>query len=150
MKGVAGFLGFDPIHQLTHALESVLDRVRKDRLAMSAELVDGLLAATDTLRNLIEHAMSRGMPIDQPLQRLQVRLAPASNDAELRMSRVGPPDPSVPGACNAAAGGADFAQQQQQQQQRTRNRRLAGRRVGLPGRASTMRRGWPHCASTRE
>lgn len=81
VKGVAGFLGFEHINKLAHALESVLDLMRKDRLTMSAELVDVLLAATDTLRNLIEHAKeSDSLPIDEPLQRLQVYLAPAASE----------------------------------------------------------------------
>jgi two-component system chemotaxis sensor kinase CheA len=72
VKGVAGFLGFDHINKLSHALESVLDLVRKDRLETSAELVDALLAATDSLRGLVEHVQeSNQMPIDDQLQRLQ-------------------------------------------------------------------------------
>jgi two-component system, chemotaxis family, sensor kinase CheA len=79
VKGVAGFLGFDNINKLSHALESVLDLVRKDRLEMSAELVDVLLAAIDALRNLIEHVTeSNTVAIEQPLQRLQVYLTPGA------------------------------------------------------------------------
>ena len=84
VKGVAGFLGFDNINKLSHALESVLDLVRKDRLEMSAELVDVLLAAIDALRNLIEHVTeSNTLAIEQPLQRLQVYLTPGAGRAAM-------------------------------------------------------------------
>lgn len=77
VKGVAGFLGFDHINKLSHALESVLDLVRKDRLETSPELVDVLLAATDSLRGLVEHVQeSNQIPIDEQLQRLQRFLDP--------------------------------------------------------------------------
>jgi two-component system chemotaxis sensor kinase CheA len=77
VKGVAGFLGFDHINKLSHALESVLDLVRKDRLETSPELVDVLLAATDSLRGLVEHVQeSNQIPIEEQLQRLQRFLDP--------------------------------------------------------------------------
>ena len=89
VKGVAGFLGFDHINKLAHALESVLDLVRKERLGMTGELVDVLLAATDTLRGLIEHAQeSNGLPIEEPLQRLQVFLSPTAGSAQAKAKAV--------------------------------------------------------------
>ena len=80
VKGVAGFLGFDTINKLSHALESVLDLVRKSRLDPSPELVDVLLAATDCLRGLVEHVQeSNQTPIEEQLHRLQHFLdAPAA------------------------------------------------------------------------
>lgn len=72
VKGVAGFLGFDTINKLSHALESVLDLVRKSRLETSPELVDVLLAATDCLRGLVEHVQeSNQVSVDEQLHRLQ-------------------------------------------------------------------------------
>ena len=83
VKGVAGFLGFDTINKLSHALESVLDLVRKSRLDTSPELVDVLLAAIDCLRGLVEHVQeSNQTPIDEQLHRLQHFLdAPAATAA---------------------------------------------------------------------
>ncbi|MBL8739387.1 MAG: chemotaxis protein CheA, partial [Planctomycetes bacterium] len=72
VKGVAGFLGFETINKLSHALESVLDLVRKSRLDTSPELVDVLLAATDCLRGLVEHVQeSNQVSVDEQLHRLQ-------------------------------------------------------------------------------
>ena len=77
VKGVAGFLGFDHINRLAHALESVLDLVRKDRLEMSGPLADALLASTDRLRELIENVNdSNTLSIDEALVRLQGYLEP--------------------------------------------------------------------------
>ena len=82
VKGVAGFLGLDCIQKLAHGLESVLDLVRKDRLAISAELTDVLLAATDRLRELIEKVTdSNTMAIDDQLAKLQQFLDPKSANA---------------------------------------------------------------------
>lgn len=88
VKGVAGFLGFDTINKLSHALESVLDLVRKSRLETSPELVDVLLAATDCLRGLVEHVQeSNQVSVDEQLHRLQHFLdAPAAAAAAAKAS----------------------------------------------------------------
>jgi two-component system chemotaxis sensor kinase CheA len=86
VKGVAGFLGLDTINKLSHALESVLDLVRKSRLETSPELVDVLLAATDCLRGLVENVQeSNTVAIDEQLHRLQHFLdAPAAAAAAVQ------------------------------------------------------------------
>jgi two-component system chemotaxis sensor kinase CheA len=72
VKGVAGFLGLENINRLAHALESVLDQVRKGHLAISGALVSELLSATDLLRELIDKVMaSNEIPIDAQVQSLQ-------------------------------------------------------------------------------
>jgi len=72
VKGVAGFLGLDNINRLAHALESVLDQVRKGHLTISGSLVSELLSATDLLRELIDKVMaSNEIPIDAQVQSLQ-------------------------------------------------------------------------------
>ena len=52
LKGSSGMLGFDDMAHLTHAMEDVLDRVRKGTLAISPELVDALLMSLDGLKVL--------------------------------------------------------------------------------------------------
>ena len=96
VKGVAGFLGLDHINRLSHGLESVLDLVRKDRLDPTPELVDALLAATDSLRGLVEHVNeSNDIAIDDQLVRLQQFLDPptagtAVSDRPAPTAEVGP------------------------------------------------------------
>ncbi len=52
LKGSSGMLGFQEMAQLTHAMEDLLDRVRKGSLAVTAELVDALLMSLDGLKVL--------------------------------------------------------------------------------------------------
>ena len=52
LKGSSGMLGFQEMTDLTHAMENLLDRVRKGTLAVTAELVDALLMSLDGLKVL--------------------------------------------------------------------------------------------------
>ena len=53
IKGTTGFLGFARLEKLTHAGENLLGSLREGRLAVSEELVSGLLQLMDTLRNIL-------------------------------------------------------------------------------------------------
>jgi two-component system chemotaxis sensor kinase CheA len=80
VKGVAGFLGFENINRLAHAMESVFDLVRKDRLGMSPDLVSTFLSATDLLRDLLEHVQeSNQRSIAEAVAGLQVFLSAVGN-----------------------------------------------------------------------
>ncbi len=61
IKGNSGMLGFEEITQFTHALEEVLDRLRKGRLA-SSRAMDTLLASVDVLKGLLASARGEGAP----------------------------------------------------------------------------------------
>lgn len=52
LKGSSGMLGYRPMTDLAHAMETVLDRLRKDELALSTPVVDALLHSLDTMREL--------------------------------------------------------------------------------------------------
>jgi two-component system chemotaxis sensor kinase CheA len=52
LKGSSGMLGFDEMAHLTHAMEDLLDRVRKGTLAITPEIVDALLMSLDGLKIL--------------------------------------------------------------------------------------------------
>jgi len=58
IKGASGSLGFDEIARFTHAMESLLDRMREGQVAPTRGRVDLLLAALDVLRRLLETARS--------------------------------------------------------------------------------------------
>ena len=49
IKGGAATFGFTDITEVTHMLESLLDRIRKGEMALTAEHVDAFLAAKDIL-----------------------------------------------------------------------------------------------------
>lgn len=53
VKGVAGFLGFEPVIQVAHHLESALSLVRNRQLQINASNIETLLTAADLLRKLV-------------------------------------------------------------------------------------------------
>ena len=53
IKGSAGTFGFHDLAQVTHELETLLDRVRKHEVEMTAAMVDASLEAGDLLRDLV-------------------------------------------------------------------------------------------------
>jgi two-component system chemotaxis sensor kinase CheA len=55
IKGGSGTFGFTDMTSVTHVLESLLDRLRKEELALQADMVDAFLAAGDVLRAQLEH-----------------------------------------------------------------------------------------------
>ncbi len=61
IKGTAAYVGLAHISSFTHALESLLDRVRKHELRISPDLIDSLLQGLDMVKTLIYH-----VSLDQP------------------------------------------------------------------------------------
>mgnify|MGYP001252710284 CR=1 FL=1 len=55
IKGGSGTFGFTDMTSVTHVLEGLLDRLRKEELALRSEMVDAFLAAGDVLRAQLEH-----------------------------------------------------------------------------------------------
>ncbi len=55
IKGGSGTFGFTDMTGVTHVLESLLDRLRKEELPLRAEMVDAFLAAGDVLRAQLDH-----------------------------------------------------------------------------------------------
>lgn len=60
VKGAAGSLGFGPIAEFTHHLESFLDHARKGSVAVAGSAVDALLACVDHARSLLKAARDGG------------------------------------------------------------------------------------------
>ncbi|APV51170.1 hypothetical protein BWI17_16675 [Betaproteobacteria bacterium GR16-43] len=60
VKGAAGSLGFLPIAEFTHHLESFLDHARKGSVAVTGSAVDALLASVDHARSLLKSARDGG------------------------------------------------------------------------------------------
>ena len=53
IKGTTGFLGFDRLEKLAHAGEHLLGSLRDGRLAVTSELISGLLHLLDGLRAIL-------------------------------------------------------------------------------------------------
>jgi two-component system, chemotaxis family, sensor kinase CheA len=56
LKGNASSLGFGDLAEVTHGLESVLDRLRSGSVAVSREVIDVLLESVDVLREMLAGA----------------------------------------------------------------------------------------------
>jgi len=76
IKGGCGFLGITAVQNLTHAMESVLMKVRSRRLDVSRAMVDVLLDGTDRVRVMLAD-VSRSAEIDASdiMRRLEPFLA---------------------------------------------------------------------------
>ncbi len=60
IKGTTGFLGFGRLQTLAHAGESLLAALRDGRIAVSGELISGLLELRDGLQTVLEIIETRG------------------------------------------------------------------------------------------
>jgi two-component system chemotaxis sensor kinase CheA len=54
IKGGSGTFGFTDMADVTHILETLLDRIRKNEIAMTRKMVDVFLQAGDVLRGLLD------------------------------------------------------------------------------------------------
>ena len=52
LKGSSASMGFEKMAQLTHVMESVLDKLRQGELSVTKEVIDHLLAGLDALKEL--------------------------------------------------------------------------------------------------
>ena len=64
IKGGAATFGFTDITDVTHMLESLLDRIRKNEMALTPEHVDAFLVAKDVLTMQME-GHHHGSSVDQ-------------------------------------------------------------------------------------
>ena len=60
LKGNSAMLGFDAVAAFTHALEDLLDQLRKGRRAATHPVVDALLASADVVKSLLAAAAAGG------------------------------------------------------------------------------------------
>lgn len=67
IKGGAGTFGFQNMTDFTHVLESLLDKVRKQELSLTPEIVDASLRAGDVLRNQLAGCRD-GVDVDLSLE----------------------------------------------------------------------------------
>ena len=64
IKGGAGTFGFTDMTEVTHILETLLDKVRKGELALRDDMVDAFLRAGDVLRSQLNFHRE-GTPVDE-------------------------------------------------------------------------------------
>jgi two-component system chemotaxis sensor kinase CheA len=64
IKGGSGMFGFSEMTEVTHILETLLDRLRKQELRLTERMVDAFLQAADILKAQIE-SRQNGIPFEQ-------------------------------------------------------------------------------------
>src|SRR5256885_15449960 len=97
VKGMSATMGYSAVAELSHELETLLDRVRRGELAVNAELMDLLFRAADVLESAIEGAVtSRPVSTDEVMRRLR-------GFAEPRASAPATAEAGTPNEWTAAA-----------------------------------------------
>jgi two-component system, chemotaxis family, sensor kinase CheA len=115
VKGGAATFGFSDVAELTHQMETLLDKLRRHELAPSAAMVDVLLASGDALKaQLGRHQGNGDDPVDTTDLLRQIRAmvegkaapgAPAAVAAPARAAVVAAPVAAPVAAVEPAAGG---------------------------------------------
>jgi two-component system, chemotaxis family, sensor kinase CheA len=108
VKGGAATFGFKDVAELTHQMETLLDKLRRHELAPSAGMVDVLLASGDALKaQLARHQAGGGAEIDTAALQADIKAfadggspAPAAKPAAVATAAV--PAPAAPAAASAA------------------------------------------------
>jgi two-component system chemotaxis sensor kinase CheA len=86
IKGTTGFLGFDRLERLAHAGEHLLGSLREGKLAVTSELISGLLRLLDGLRailGLIEETGGEGPRVGDEDGALIAELAALNVEAQV-------------------------------------------------------------------
>ena len=89
VKGGAGFLGVEPMVQLCHCAEELLNDARNGRLVLNSAHMDALLEALDLLNGMMA-ALAQGEAMSPPPAALLVRLQPAAEPAAVAPAAAKP------------------------------------------------------------
>lgn len=92
IKGGAATFGFADVAELTHALETLLDKLRKQELLPTREMVDALLAGGDILRAQLAAHRGEGAVEDGVADAARVRIeALVDGNASIAVAAVAAP-----------------------------------------------------------
>ena len=114
VKGGAATFGFSDVAELTHQMESLLDRLRRHELQPNSAMVDVLLESADASRSLLARHQSgdegEAVPTTDLVRRIAelaagggAAAAPAKAAAPVAAPVVAPPPPPAPVAAPAPA-----------------------------------------------
>lgn len=104
VKGMAASMGFEPIATLAHRMEDLIDPSRADPSLLTRDLVDLLLAATDTLMSQVRAAGEGKSPeavpqlvtqLDERVKELTGKAPAPTRVANAVVSQVTPPSAPV-------------------------------------------------------
>lgn len=102
LKGMAATMGFDQITELTHQMESVLDKLRGSGTVVSSEMVDVLFQCLDMLSVLVEE-ISSSEPKNLDVEALLERLREFESDAPAAEKRKAEAKPAAAPASASAS-----------------------------------------------
>ncbi|MCC6730090.1 MAG: chemotaxis protein CheA [Chthonomonadales bacterium] len=94
LKGASRAMGFADIGDLTHAMEDVLDQLRREALALDVSVVDALLEGMDSLRRLVAEVARSGATAtgtSGPTQRLRELVVGAAAGSPLQAAPTASP-----------------------------------------------------------
>ncbi len=82
IKGGSGSVGFSDMTQVTHVLETLLDKLRKGELALRLEMVDAFLQASDVLKDQLSAHMDNAESDTAAAEEIKQLLQQLSQPAE--------------------------------------------------------------------
>ncbi|HEX5363919.1 MAG TPA: chemotaxis protein CheW [Gallionella sp.] len=80
IKGGSGTFGFTDMTEVTHVLETLLDRIRKHEIAITSEMVDAFLQAGDVLHGLLDVHQNGGVADEAASIDIRARLEKLTRD----------------------------------------------------------------------
>jgi len=88
VKGSSSFLNFDVLTELTHHMEDVLNKARRDELKITPEIMDVVLKSVDMMKELLEAIKNDGNDTDcgVDIEDICKKLQIAANGEELPSS----------------------------------------------------------------
>ncbi len=101
LKGNSGLAGADQLRDLAHKMESMLDRLRKEKLHLSAKIVDILFAGIDRIDSILKEVISgttdQTIPIDDLVSQIEAILSgPRSSEPVVQPAPRTPTPQPVP------------------------------------------------------
>ena len=98
IKGSSGTFGFTDMAEVTHVLENLLDRIRKDELPLREEMIDAFLEAGDVLKTMLAAHKGEGEVDLAAVEAVQERLRALTNGASAAVVPASTAAPAIPAA----------------------------------------------------
>ncbi|WP_342132274.1 chemotaxis protein CheW [Hydrogenophaga sp. OTU3427] len=110
IKGGAATFGFEDVAEMTHQMESLLDKLRRHELTLTSPMVDVLLEASDVLKGLLaRHQGLDAAPVETGDLVARIRVLASGGGAAPAPAKA-PPPPPPPAAAPAPAPAAGTGQ----------------------------------------
>ena len=99
IKGGSGTFGFTDMTEVTHVLETLLDRIRKHEIAITSAMVDAFLEAGDVLHGMLDAHQNGGEADKAAAAEVKVKLERLTGDSGGKAAPVAtPPVEAAPAA----------------------------------------------------